>query len=267
MMGIILIVILLIVYFFAENIFMLRVRREKLGSGVRIAHVADLHKRKFGKNNARLCEKIAAEKPDIILMSGDLISRSCTDFSCAEATLRRLCEIAPVYMVYGNHEADLYSEYKKLFEDTVRRTGTILLRNDVETVEKNGRRLNICGLELENEVYKKNGGYRELDTLGIDEMYEKLGNKPDGETLILVHNPLFAPVYEQWGADFAVSGHVHGGALMIPFTRIGILSPERKFFPKYSKGIYTLGRMKLLLSGGLGKIRMFNPPEIVVYEI
>ena len=267
MIAIILIVILLIVYFLAENIFMLRVRREKLGGEFRIAHVADLHKRKFGRNNARLCRKIAAEKPDIILMSGDLVSRKCTDFTCAEATLRQLNDIAPVYMVYGNHESDLYREYKKVFEDTVRRTGTILLRNDVETVEKSGRKLHICGLELEREVYKKDGGYRELDVLEIEEMHDKLGKKPEGETLMLVHNPLFAGVYEEWGADWAVCGHVHGGAIMIPFTGVGVLSPERRLFPKYSKGIYTFGKTKLLLSGGLGKLRLFNPPEVVIYEI
>jgi predicted MPP superfamily phosphohydrolase len=46
-----------------------------------------------------------------------------------------------------------------------------------------------------------------------------------------------------------------------------ILSPERKFFPKYSKGVYSIGGMKLLVSAGLGKFRVFDPAEIVVYEI
>ena len=54
---------------------------------------------------------------------------------------------------------------------------------------------------------------------------------------------------------------------MIPFTRIGLLSPERRFFPKYSKGVFEVGNMKLLVSGGLGKLRLFNPPEVVVYFI
>ena len=54
---------------------------------------------------------------------------------------------------------------------------------------------------------------------------------------------------------------------MIPFTRIGLFSPERRFFPKYSKGVFEVGNMKLLVSGGLGKLRLFNPPEVAVYFI
>ena len=42
----------------------------------------------------------------------------------------------------------------------------------------------------------------------------------------------------------------------------GVLSPERRFFPKYDKGLYEKGGTKLYVSGGIGKPRLFNPPEI-----
>ena len=55
---------------------------------------------------------------------------------------------------------------------------------------------------------------------------------------------------------------------MIRLPFIGaILSPERKFFPKYSSGIYEINNKKLLVSRGLGHsrpgIRLFNKREIV----
>ncbi|MBQ8296293.1 MAG: metallophosphoesterase [Ruminococcus sp.] len=267
MKNIILLVILFGLYVLIENRFMLRVRREKLGSGVRIAHVADLHKRRFGSNNERLCGKIAAEKPDIILVSGDIVSRSCTDFSRVGSLLRTLSQTAPVYLVFGNHETDFSPERRAAFIRAVKDSGTVLLENETVQLEINGRTLNLSGIELEKTVYKKNNSYRKLDVPDIEEFNEKLGKKPDGETVLLVHNPLFAELYAQWGADYAVTGHVHGGAVMIPFTGVGLLSPERKLLPKYSKGIYTVGKTKLLLSGGLGKFRLFNPPEIVIYEV
>ena len=83
--------------------------------------------------------------------------------------------------------------------------------------------------------------------------------------MLLAHNPLFAEAYSQWGADMTFSGHVHGGAVRI-FGK-GVLSPERKFFPKYTKGVYTVGNMKLLVTSGIGKLRLFNPAEMVVYKI
>lgn len=262
------IVIVLILWTIVENTMLLTVRRENFcDRGIKIAHVADLHRRSFGKDNRRITDKISAEKPDLILISGDLVSRDCTDFTQAESLLTHLCRIAPVYMVFGNHETDLDSEYKKELVCAISRSGAQLINNKSLPLNIRDRSINLCGLELEDTVYKKNEKYRDLDTLELTEILEKLGNKPDGETILLVHSPFFAEVYAQWEADYAVSGHVHGGVAQIPFTSIGILSPERKFFPKYSKGVYTTGKTKLLLSAGLGKLRLFNPPEIVIYEL
>ena len=60
-------------------------------------------------------------------------------------------------------------------------------------------------------------------------------------------------------------GHVHGGA--VRFFGIGMLSPERRFFPRYTKGVYDIGGKKLFVSAGIGKLRAFDPPEIVIYDI
>ena len=83
--------------------------------------------------------------------------------------------------------------------------------------------------------------------------------------LLLAHNPFFGEAYSQWGADYTFSGHVHGG--IIRLFGVGLLSPERKFFPKKTKGVYDYGGKKLLVSAGLGKFRLFNPPEIVIYDL
>ena len=43
----------------------------------------------------------------------------------------------------------------------------------------------------------------------------------------------------------------------------GLLSPERRFFPAYSKGLYALDDdCQMYVSGGIGKLRLLNPPEI-----
>ena len=47
----------------------------------------------------------------------------------------------------------------------------------------------------------------------------------------------------------------------------GILSPERKLFPKYSGGMYSKDSSNMIVSRGLGKLRLFNPPEISVIEL
>lgn len=244
----------------------LTVRRENLGGTVRAVHVSDLHKRRFGRDNSRLIASIKAEKPDFIVISGDAVTRDETDFSCIKSTLDALCRIAPVFMCSGNHEQSLPQEYRGKFYETVAETQVKMLRNTSAEIVLNGRKLRIFGLEEDYGVYKKGESYRNLDVLTADVITELLGESPDdGEVLLMAHNPFFGEAYSQWGASYTFSGHVHGGAVRL--FGIGILSPERKLFPKCSKGVYVYGGMKLLVSAGLGKIRLFNPPEIVVYEI
>lgn len=260
-------VLCFILYALYENLIMLSVRREKLGEGVKIAHISDLHKRSFGDGNSRICDKIRSEKPDLIFISGDFVSRDETDFSEAEKTLRKLCSAAPVYMIFGNHEQSIPTEISGDFIAMLGKTEVILLRNDKAEVNINGRELKIFGLEESYNTYKKNGSYRNLDKLALSDVERLLGKCPEGEVFLLAHNPLSGEIYSHWGADCVFSGHVHGGAVRIPFTGKGVLSPERKFFPVYSKGVYNIGKTKLLVSGGLGKLRLFNPPEIVIYEL
>ena len=257
--------LLFAVYTVAENFCILTVRREKPGSGIRIVHLSDLHRRRFGRENERLIRRVAAEKPDIIVFSGDVVSRDSKSFSECEETLKKLCSIAPVYMIYGNHEQSIAVEMKRKLEEMLERTGVILLKNQHTAAEIRGRELKIYGLLESYTVYKKNGGYRGLDVITAEELERLLGSCPEGEVLLIAHNPFFGEAYAEWGADYTFSGHVHGGIVRI-FGK-AMLSPERSFFPKNAKGVYTFGGKKLMVSGGLGKMRIFNPPEIVVYEI
>lgn len=262
---ILLLIAVFAVYVFIENKILFTVRHEKLGSGVRIAHISDIHKRRFGKGNSRICEKVRQEKPDLIFVTGDLISRDETDLSQAEATLKGLTAIAPVYMIFGNHEQDLSDELKDELIAVAEKHGVILLRNDQANVTVKDRRFTVYGLEESIDVYIVNNSYRNLKVLEKADITELIGDRPDGEVLLLAHNPFFGEVYAEWGADYTFSGHVHGGVVRL--FGIAMLSPERKFFPKNAKGVYDFGGKKLLVSAGLGKLRLFDPPEVVIYEI
>lgn len=248
-----------------ENMIMLTVRREKLGGNIRMVHLSDLHKRSFGKNNFRLVGCVRREKPDIIVLTGDLVTRTETDFTTVIRTIDKLCRIAPVVMIYGNHEMSLPDDKAAEFSEMLARTDVILLKNDYMTLNKDRRSIRIYGLHESYTTYKKNEGYRDLDRLYVDDINEMLGKCPEGEVMLLAHNPLFGRVYAEWGAEYTLSGHVHGGVVRL-FGK-GLLSPERRMIPKYSKGIYTIGKMKLLVSAGLGKLRLFDPAEIVVYDL
>lgn len=253
-------------YVILENKFMLKTRREYFKkNGVKIAHISDLHKRRFGENNSRICKIINRENPDIIFITGDIVSRTETDFSNIKIFLENLNKTAPVFIIYGNHEQSLPEEFHSKFVETVENSGAVLLKNNSVNLKINKRNLNIYGLKEDYSVYKNGKSYRNLSVITKADMLRYIGKKSGDEVILLAHNPFFAEAYSEWGADYTFSGHVHGGILRI--SGKGILSPERKLFPEFSKGIYKINKMKLCVSGGLGKFRLFNPPEIVIYKI
>lgn len=257
--------VIFLIWALYENKFMLAVRREKIGQGVKIAHISDIHKRQLGENNRKIAEKTAENAPDMIFVTGDLVSRDETDLTAAEKFLKSLCDISPVYVIFGNHEQSLENISQADFCKMAERCGAVLIRNRCVSADVNGRKFSIYGIELPYTVYKKNGSYRGLDTVNKQDIDSLLGEKCGEEVLLLAHNPLFGEVYAEWGADYTFSGHVHGGVVRL-FGK-GFLSPERKIFPSYSKGIYNISGKKLLVSAGTGKFRLFNPPEVVIYEI
>ncbi len=254
-----------LLYAVYENVFALCIRREKSGGDIKILHISDIHKKRFGENNCKISDIAKRESPDLIFITGDIVSRKQKDFTPEKILIKNLCGIAPVYISLGNHEGDLNRDMFEKFIRMMKNTGAVLLRNETKTVKLNGRIINICGLELPQTVYKKNERYKNLDVPTVSDINSLLGKCPQDETFLLAHNPIFGEVYAQWGADCTFSGHVHGGIINI-FGK-GILSPERKFFPKYSKGIYDINGKKLLVSAGIGKLRLFNPSEIIIYEL
>ena len=238
--------------------------------GCRIVHLSDLHKKKFGKENFKLIKHIKKLAPDIIVITGDMISRSTTNLDELKNLITNLSRISPVYYSLGNHEKDLELINRSLYEELIGflNQNCDLLDNRICTITFKDTVINICGLTIPQDCYKKNGSYRDLRQLEKQDI-EKL--IPDAEkqdiNIMLAHNPIFFDAYAQHGlADIILSGHVHGGCVRLPFLG-AVLSPERTFFPKYSSGMYSSENSKMIVSCGLGKFRLFNPSEIVLITL
>lgn len=228
----------------------------------RLVQISDLHRRHFGRAQHDLIRTVAAAKPEIIVITGDLISRSMTDFSGTSDLLRRLRALAPVYMVYGNHELDLLPETEAEYRAMLRRAGVRLLDN--EMIALGG--ITLAGLTLTVSHYRGGApfGFRGAVGCTADDLHRIFGECPEN-TVLLAHSPLFFDAYAAWGARLTLSGHIHGGIVRLPGVG-GLLSPERRFLPKWDKGRFMIGASEMIVSGGLGKLRFGNPPEICVIE-
>lgn len=234
--------------------------------GIRIVQLSDLHKKSFGSLNSGLIKKLRQLSPSLIMMTGDMVSRQGTKLEPLETLLSASVRICPVYYVLGNHERDMDSrDFNELLE-VFRRTSVTLLKNQSADITIYGKKINITGLCYERANFRnKKGGFRGLKPYLINDINEAVGLKPEGYTILLAHNPFYLDTYASWGADLVLSGHVHGGIVRLPFIG-GLLSPERKLIPEYSAGIYSNDRTIMYVNRGLGKFRIFNPPEITLIE-
>ena len=234
--------------------------------GFRMVQLSDLHKRVYPHGERRLLQKVQQCQPDIIVITGDLVSRYVTDFTERTALLTALRQIAPVYLSLGNHEWDFQPQQMADYRAMVEQSNCVLLENETVALQRNEAVCYLAGTSLRIGIYHDAAfQYRDLESYTAADLTADLGERK-GCTILLAHSPFPAESYFAWGADLTLSGHVHGGIVRLPVIG-GLLSPERRFFPQYSKGLYEKDGRYLYVNCGIGKLRLGNPSEVAVITL
>lgn len=270
------VVVLLWVIIYDSNRFVVRryeITDRRIRKPCRAVVLADLHNKRYGKNNEKLLASVREQQPDIVLIAGDIITaKPGRGLEPALQLLRELSKDYPVYYGNGNHEQRL-KLYPKVYGDMAEKYETALREMGVKPlvnahVELKGYGIALYGSEIHKYYYKR---FRVMD-MGADYLPALLGRAPEElYTIILAHNPDYFPHYAEWGADLTLSGHVHGGVARVPFWGKGVIAPTLRLFPEYDGGIYEDKGAVMVLSRGLGShtipIRVFNPGELWVVEM
>lgn len=232
-------------------------------TGYRIAHVSDLHNKNWDK---QLIEKLGKEKPDIIVVTGDIIDSRKPNEYIALDFLIQAKEVAPIFYVSGNHEAK-HIYYPK-FKAEIQTLGVRVLENEFVFLEKDGSRIKLLGLDDPNFTRKT----EEINSNSkiLEAYLEKMEDGFEGFKILLSHRPELFSTYKNKEIDLTLSGHAHGGQIRLPL--IGSLyAPGQGFFPKYDSGLYEEEGYRMIVSRGLGNsvfpIRFNNNPEIILIEL
>lgn len=240
--------------------------------------LSDLHNAVFGEANCALLQAIRSEKPEAIFAAGDMLtSTQVPQMDAALALMEELTKQYPVYYVEGNHEykvrhfAEIYgaeagADGVRYFEE-LERFGVHLLKNSCERTEIQGMPITVWGLELPWQCYRR----FQRNELTVSQVRELLG-EPEKEryNILLAHNPVYFETYAAWGADLTLAGHLHGGAVRLPFFG-GVITPQFQLFPRYDRGVFERCGKQMVVSAGLGchsiPLRVNNPPELVVLNV
>lgn len=219
-------------------------------AGLRIAHLSDFH---FGLPSRgtvasqRAVEWVAGRQPDLVAVTGDLVSRPS-----GEKLLRRqLARLGRPYVVLGNHDVehsrDPFSRSAGLTELSPAR----LLVDEAETIELRGRRVQIVGVDPR--------AYRQ----GRSRPWELIDDHADLR-ILLCHFPYVLSFVPPGAFDLILSGHMHDGQIALP------LGQGRKFRfahprTRYTTGLYERPAATMHVSPGLGTtfvpFRFFARPE------
>ncbi|MCR4989480.1 MAG: metallophosphoesterase [Lachnospiraceae bacterium] len=244
----------------------------KLKKDLDIILLTDLHSKSLGRDNSKLVEKIDSIKPDLILVAGDMYTAAFNDKGTVAIKLfKEISSRYPIYYSNGNHEQKtklLCEEFNDVYEgylSKIKEMGINHLTNESTYLADDNIR--IFGLELPFLYYRKRG--RKMP--GVTGITDCIGTCDDNAfNLMIAHNPLYFDDYADWGADLVLSGHVHGGLMRLPYLG-GVLSPNYRFFPKYSGGRYEKDGSVMVLSCGLGThhipARINNPAELSLIHL
>ncbi|MGV9414999.1 metallophosphoesterase [Nocardia sp. NPDC003693] len=171
--------------------------------GVRVAVVADIHvgAARGAAFTQRVVDLVNAQRPDVIVLPGDLIDGSVELVGPDIAPIAGLTAKYGKFAVAGNHEG--YVDGVADWMDYWDRLGLKTLRNARAEVPVNGATLEIAG------VYD----FAAPDPYGPDIDAALAGHRDDRFVMLLAHQPRQAPEAAAHGVDLQVSGHTHGGQI------------------------------------------------------
>ena len=238
---------------------------EKLTAPVRIVLITDLHSCSYGKGQRKLIDAIHAQKPDIILLGGDICDDKLPHLN-TELVLRAIADKYPCYYVTGNHEywSREIEKILKIFESYK----VPVLEGSFDTIDVRGQKLNICGISDPDILKYTDKNYSITEQLKDAAVASENGNY----SILLAHRPELIDSYLNYDFDLILAGHAHGGQWRLPGIINGLFAPNQGFFPRYAGGKYRFEDSYMIVSRGLAREstripRIFNRPELVVIDL
>ena len=236
------------------------------GVHTHIVQLSDLHNCRYGERNRRLVEKVKACRPDVILITGDMINKYKPVRDELYDLFEQLGKLCPCIYSLGNHELKEREKNPERFSEYIHKVqscGIIISDNEQHRIMINNTVFQFASYSSDLQQYKKQFSKKRTD-YNAKEIPDADTN---GITILLSHDPELTRQYVKTAYSIIFSGHLHGGIVRVPGWR-GIISTRFVLFPKYDGGCYRLDESHVLIvSRGLGshtvKFRLFNRPELV----
>lgn len=227
-----------------------KVAVDGIGEEVRIGVLADLETTSIGSYENRVVDRLIAQRPDIVVIPGDLhsLDSDLIDEWSPQFTelVQRLTDAVPfVYLVNGH--SDTVSDLRWIALGT----GARVLDNEIETFELKGNVFHIAGISLLDDVYEP-AARRVAKRFAHEEF--------PGVRLLLAHEPDAIQLLQGNSVDLLIAGHTHGGQVAVPFIGPPVTASR---VPRHvaAGGLHELHGIPTYVSTGVGRERG-NAPQL-----
>jgi len=252
--------------------------------GTKLVQMSDFHYDGFRLAEQMLEQAIAISneaEPDLVLLTGDYITDDPKPIHKLVQRLKHLRSSAGTYAVLGNHDL-YYSHSKTEITNALTSIGVHVLWNEI--AYPLGEELALVGMAdywLSKE-FQPSAVLNQLD--------------PSIPRIVLSHNPDTAELMKKWRIDLQLSGHTHGGQIVLPGIgplvayakvqwkiRRSLPKEVRRILPfmrrdfmrvvrhwEWAQGFHQVGNNKLYVNRGLGTYlpgRLFCPPEVTIITL
>jgi hypothetical protein len=241
--------------------------------GVTIAHLSDLHVGPYigAPDIRRAAQAVNRLSPDLIVVTGDFVSRSARHRVSCTQELATLKSRYGVYAVLGNHDVWLDADEAA---NALTQCGIGVLRDESRSLAMGDARLWLVGVEDVGLTADFEGSccdwLRTMWPAKVARVEALLRSIPEDETrILLVHNPDLNEMLGGEKIDLALSGHTHGGQVRLPL--LGSLYIPSCFGRKYEAGLVQGPASPVYVNRGLGVItppaRFGCRPEITLLRL
>jgi predicted MPP superfamily phosphohydrolase len=226
--------------------------------GLRLTLLSDIHLSPFLSEAEleRVIDMANDTRPDLALVTGDLISTAADPLDACLRQLARLRPASGIWGCLGNHE--IYAQAQDYAVTEGARFGITFLRGAHRVLRFGSASLNLAGVDYQS-IRQRSRYLTGAERLVI----------PGAVNILLSHNPDVFPTAARKGYDLTVAGHTHGGQV-----NTEILHQQwnvARFLTPYVYGLYELGQSRAYVTRGIGTVglpaRLGAPPEVAVLRL
>jgi predicted MPP superfamily phosphohydrolase len=223
--------------------------------GATIAHVSDMHVGRFtsGRVLREMVRVVNEFRADLVLLTGDLINDALTTLDEGIDLVREIDPRLGLYLIEGNHDL---IENASEFERRVKASGIPFLLDESAVASVHGVPVQLLGLSW---TRRHDANHDAEISRSVRALLQQ--RRSDAFPILLAHHPHAFDAAAEAQMPLTLSGHTHGGQLM--------LNEQLGFGPalfRYWSGLYTRGQSKLIVSNGVGNwfpVRANAPAELI----